>query len=342
MYKRSFKKLPLIRILAVILISAAIFLGYKYSQFQYLVTTPLNSQSIEEQIFTVKKGDSVKVIAENLVKQQLLLDAESFNLYARLNNLDKQIKTGRFPLSPNLNTPQILAVLSSNQVRQAIVTIPEGSTIPEIDQILSNLNLITSGEFIKTTKDFANYAKYPFLNASKQKALPHPLEGYLFPDTYYVSALEFSTENFLSVLLNTFSKKALPITEKSSRPIEELINIAAMIEKEANRDQDRPIIAGIIWKRLDEKWALGIDATLLYLKNDRTIDSQDLQEKSAYNTRINAGLPPGPIANPGLASIKAAAEPKDSKYYFYLTSRDGEMIYATTNEEHNQNKAKYL
>jgi UPF0755 protein len=223
-----------------------------------------------------------------------------------------------------------------------VVTIPEGSTVQDIDGILSNLELGKAGDFIKAVQNFDDYEKYSFLSRNEQKALPHPLEGYLFPDTYYANASNFSEENFISLLLNTFKTKALPVIQKSTRPVDQVINIAAMVEKEANRDTDRPIVAGIIWKRLDEGWMLGIDATLLYLKNDRELDYQDLQENSPYNTRKKAGLPPGPIANPGLASIRAAAQPESTPYYYYLTSKDGQMVYATTEAEHVSNKNKYL
>ena len=326
-------------IAAVLLV---LFLGYKFQQYQYFISTPIDSSSTEEQVFTIKKGDNIKIIAQNLVDKKLLLDADSFALYSRFNNLDKQIKTGRFPLNPSLNTSQIFSVITSNKTRQEIVTIPEGSTIADIDQILANLTLAPAGEFTKAADSFDLYAKYPFLDQAKLKDLPHPLEGYLFPDTYYVSADTFTSESFITQLLNTFANKVPAIAKSSKRTLPQILNVAAMVEKEANHDQDRPIVAGIIWKRLDQNWPLGIDATLLYLKSGRQLDYQDLQKKSPYNTRLQPGLPPGPICNPGLASIEAAANPKDTPYFYYLTSKDGQMIYATTNEEHNQNKAKYL
>jgi UPF0755 protein len=239
-----------------------------------------------------------------------------------------------------MDTRKIYQVITSNEQRQEIVTIPEGSTIQEIDAILAELSLINPEEFVKAAGNFDAYDQYPFLNRDQQQKLVHPLEGYLFPDTYYVSALNFRPEEFLTMLLNTFQKKALPVLATSAQPLAETVIVASMIEKEANRDQDRPLIAGIIWKRLSENWVLGIDATLLYLKNDRTITYQDLQEDSPYNTRKNSGLPPGPICNPGLASIQAAAQPENSPYYFYLTNRDGDMVYAVSNEEHNRNKSQ--
>lgn len=340
--KRSAKKFSWGKLIVLILVIVVIYGTYRFQQYQYFITTPVNTDSSTEQIFSIKKGENLKTIAQNLVDQKLLLDADSFILYGRFNHLDKQLKTGRFPLNQSLDTKDIFAVITSNKTRQEIITIPEGSTIEDIDIILTNLNLINSGEFTQAASQFEAYGKYPFLDQNKLSKLPHPLEGYLFPDTYYVSADNFSSSNFITQLLNTFVSKALSEAKKSSYPVDQVINVAAMVEKEANRDQDRPIIAGIIWKRLEQDWPLGIDATLLYLKDDREIDFQDLQAKGPYNTRLQTGLPPGPIANPGLASITAAATPQTTDYFFYLTSRDGDMVYAKTNAEHNSNKQKYL
>jgi peptidoglycan lytic transglycosylase G len=336
------KKSSVLKILVLLIIIAGIVGIYKYQQYNYLIAILIDPENTEEVIFTIKKGENLKTIANNLEEKGLILDYDSFNWYGRLNGLDKQLKTGRFPVSASLNTPEIFEIIISNKTREELVTLPEGSTIVDIDNILTNLSLIQSGEFLQTTQSFENYSKYSFLNKETQSQLPHPLEGYLFPDTYFVSASNFSNDNFLSLLLNTFESKALPVISSSSRPSEQVIIVAAMIEKEANQSKDRPIISGIIWKRLDEQWLLGIDATLLYLEDDREIDYYDLQKDTPYNTRLNPGLPPGPIANPGLASIKAAAQPEESEYYFYLTSRDGEMKYAVNDSEHVRNKNQYL
>lgn len=332
------KHLPAKLLLTAVLI-IAVFGLYKYQQYNYLISTPVDPNNQEETIFTIKKGDNLKTIAAQLSKESLILDQDSFNWYGRLSGQDKQVKTGRFPLKQSLTTSEIYNVITSNDVRQEIVTIPEGSTIQDIDRILVELSIIQPEDFTIATQNFQTWDKYPFLDSKRQAGLPHPLEGYLFPDTYYVTTNNFSTEDFLSLLLNTFQKKAVPVLQKSGQNLTNTVIVASMIEKEANKSPDRPIIAGIIWKRLEENWVLGIDATLLYLKNDREIDYQDLQENSPYNTRKFGGLPPGPICNPGLASLQAAAEPEVTPYYFYLTSADGKMIYAITNEEHNRNKS---
>ena len=144
-------------------------------------------------------------------------------------------------------------------------------------------------------------------------------------------------------MLDNFKTKAWPVIKTSNRPVYEVVNMASIVEKEVKTEKDLPIVAGILFKRLDENWFIGADATLLYLKNDRTITNADLSANSPYNTRNHLGLPPGPIGNPGLATLKAAAFPEASPYYYYLTKPGtGEVVYAKTNDEHNLNKASYL
>ena len=130
--------------------------------------------------------------------------------------------------------------------------------------------------------------------------------------------------------------------EASGRSLYDTVIVASMVEKEVRTAEDLPIVAGIMWKRLDAEWALGIDATLLYVDADGTLSSEDLTAENPYNTRINKGLPPGAIGNPGLASLQAALYAKDSDYWFYLTDSDGAVHYAVTNEEHEANKAQYI
>jgi len=335
-------------IITVIVLGLAVFV-YEWQQYNYFISTPVNSQATADIILTIKKGDTTKDIGDSLSAKQLILNEDSFKWFSKFNNLDKQFKTGRFTLSQTLTIPEIAKVLSSDDKRQVVITIPEGSTVEDIDKIVSESGLSPAGEFSTAVKKFQNYSKYSFLDEKVQSKLIYPLEGYLFPDTYFLSPANYSSDMLISQMLNTFKSKALPQTTgavgtvaSSPRSLSDIVNVAAMVEKETNTDADRPIVAGIIWKRLDEKWVLGIDATLLYLKKDRQLVYQDLKNDGDYNTRTRQGLPVGPIGNPGLASIKAAAFPTATPYYYYLTSSDGKMIYATTNAEHNANKAKYL
>jgi len=158
-----------------------------------------------------------------------------------------------------------------------------------------------------------------------------------------------TSEELIVKALNNFELKTANIFAKelkvgeTNRSFSEIMIMASIIENEVFGAQDRSIVSGIFWKRLDNNWQLGADATLLYIKDDRNISANDLALDSEYNTRKNIGLPPGPISNPSLESINAAMNPVESDYWFYLTTLDtGKVIYSVSNEEHNLNRGKYL
>jgi len=174
------------------------------------------------------------------------------------------------------------------------------------------------------------------------------LEGYLFPDTYFVNPDEFVAKFFLERMLGTFRTRVVEVLESdivsSGRSLEEIVTMASLIERETKTDEERPMVAGILWKRFDAKQGLDVDATVRYAlqKPVEPLTKNDLENRSPYNTRRFAGLPPGPIANPGLKSTQAALHPTESRYWYYLHGSDGVIRYAETNEEHNANKVKYL
>lgn len=324
------------RFLALILV-ILLFLGYKYVDYTYF---PINPESAEEISFIVKPNESVKSIAKNLEKKGIIQSNWAFYSYVRLKGLGENIKAGRFFLRQDMAVPQIAQTLNNESEAEYIVTIPEGFTIKDIDKSLASGGLIKEGEFINCANNNC-YGESPEYLKGKS------IEGFLFPDTYFVEKENFNVGQFIKRLLNTFDKK---LTEemrldikKQERSIYETIIMASIIEKEVNTDKDRPLVSNILWKRLDNGWFLGADATLLYGKNENDISSTDLMENSPYNTRNHKGLPPTPISNPGLASIEAAIYPESNPYWFYLTKpTSGEVVYAVTNDEHNENRAKYL
>jgi len=316
---------------------------YFYSRYDYFVHTPVNNTNTEKMTITIKKGDSLNILSGQLISKNLIWDENSFKIYSKLNNIDRKILPGRYNLSQSLTIPEIANIITDPTQRQIVITIPEGSTIVEIDQKLTDLDLIKSGEFSNSVKKFTDFDKYLFLSHLQNRQLIFPLEGYLFPDTYFLNPEQFASENLISMMLNNFKNRlAKTAYLNAEHNLEQIIIVASMIEKEANKDVDRPLIADIIWKRLDANWQLGIDATLLYLKENREINYADLKKDTPYNTRLNIGLPPGPIANPGLASIEAAITPEKNSYFYYLTGKDGKMYYSVTLGEHNSKKARYL
>lgn len=332
------------KVIVVLLIIGAIAGLYQWSRYNYFINTPVDETDDKEISVLIHKGESVSDIASMLDEKNLILDKDSFKNYVRFGGYDRNIVAGRFLLKRSLVVREIVTIITDSKLSEFIITVPEGSTIIDIDEKLVDLEVIQTGNFIRATKNFDQYEKYPFLEKEKIASLPHPLEGYLFPDTYFIDPSNFHSEDLIQLMLNNFAKRLGPeLTKEHEQSLFEIITMASIVEKEVRTQKDLPIVAGILWKRLDSGWQLGADATLLYLKEDRTIDYSDLQADSPYNTRKKPGLPPGPINNPGLKSIMAALYPEKSPYFFYLTKPgSGEVVYAMTNDEHNLNKQKYL
>lgn len=322
------------------------FFVYKSWKYHHELNNAVDPSDTTNISFLVKSGENLKDIAQNLKDKDIISDADTFIEYAKDQKLDSKVVAGKFNLERSFTIPDILADLTDQNKAQVVLTIPEGSTIQDIDDKLAELNLGPKGGFILATKNFLDdetYSKYPFLDKTKIANRIHPLEGYLFPDTYFLNPGNFSYDDLIILMLNNFNKKAWPILKDSKKDSDDTLNMASLVEKEVRTETDLPIVAGILWKRLDENWYLGADASLLYLKDDREINYDDLKEKTPYNLRNTHGLPPSPICNPGLKAITAAANPQKSPYYFYLTKPgNGEVVYAVTNDQQNANKAKYL
>lgn len=309
--------------------------------------TPFNKADTETSPFFIKQGETAKEIAADLKANGVINSDTYFYWYLRLNNYIPDILAGRFMLSPSMTYKDIANTIIDAKQAQFVITVQEGLRIRDIDAKLVEMKLIKDGEFIKAAQNYNNKEKYPFLSVALLSDAQNPLEGYLYPDTYFLDPLNFTNEDLLEKMLDNFAKKTEDLrleAENKNRNFQDIVNMASILEKEVRTQKDLPIVAGILWKRLNTPgWTLGADATLLYEKDDNKITSADLASDSPYNTRRNGGLPPGPICNPSAKSINAALNPQESDYWFYLTTTDtGEVIYARTNEEQNQNRAKHL
>ena len=321
-----------------------IVFGYMYLSYKSDIHNPVDSNDQTEISFQIKKGSTSKEIGKNLEEKGLIKSSNNFYLYSRIHGMGKNIIAGRFLLKKSMNVPEILNAISDPKQAEFIITIQEGLTIKDIDKKLVDLSLTESGDFINAVKNFDGYKYYKFLDQPKLQTLELPLEGYLYPDTYFLDPTDFQAHDLIYLALDNFEKKIaeLPI-QNDKYSFHEYLTMASIIENEVLSQKDRKLVSGILWKRLESNWPIGADATLLYITTDRTIDASDLQIDSPYNTRKNLGLPPGPISSPSLSSIKAALSPTGSEYWFYLTTeKTGEVIYSRTNEEQNINREKYL
>ena len=292
----------------------------------------------------VQSGDSVNSIVSSLKNEGVIWSELMFKRYLSKNNLDKGLKPGSYIISTGASYEETAATLSEG--KESVVTIPEGYTVSQIDALLFEMDLMEEGELLSCSNkcDFSSFEH--LLGGIGNKYAQSRLEGYLFPDTYYVNPAEFVPKFFIERMLGNFESKAVSLMDlsDSSRSPHSIITMASLIERETSGDDEREIVSGILWKRLDAGQGLAVDATTRYALDKITgaLTKDDLSVDSAYNTRKYRGLPPGPIANPGLKSIEAAINPKDSPYFYYLHGKDGEIRYSETNEEHNVKKAKYL
>ena len=321
-------------VLLVVLISVSLVL------FNFKVKAP-NSKVDQEVDFEIEKGQGVREIAANLEKEELLSYPTVFLIYLRHNGLTADLKAGAYTLNKNMNIINLSDVLTGGKVKNSKVIIVEGLRVEEIAKKLNAEGLAGESEFLEAIE--GDY-EYDFL---KDKPKDQNLEGYLFPDTYFLSA-EVSTEQIIKKMLDNFSNKFTEKLERSAAEqgynIHEIITLASIVEKEVSNREDMELVAGVLKNRLDIGMALQSDVTNHYLVGDwkKELTWADLNINSPYNTRKFKGLPPGPICSPGIASIEATINHKESDYLYYLSDKDGNTHYSYTMEEHDQKKAKYL
>jgi UPF0755 protein len=279
-------------------------------------------------VFKVVKGETAKEVSVNLKKEKIIKSSMLFDVFFKLLYSNKNVKAGDYLFNHPQNLFTILSrvVNGESGIVPIEIVLPEGTSSKEMAEIFfSKLHLFNKKEFIK---------------------LSAPLEGELFPDTYLFS-FDAQPADIVQKMHENFTSKIDPLRadiKKTGRTEKQIINMASIIEEEGREYTSKRMISGILWKRLDIGMPLQVDAVFRYVngKHSFTLSSEDLKEDSPYNTYTRKGLPPTPITNPGLTSIKAAIYPRKSNYLYYLTGKDGEMYYAVTHDEHVLNKEKYL
>ena len=294
--------------------------------------------------FIIAKGDGLKEVVDNLDKEKLIKSTEAFKLYNLLSGKAHLFKPGHYTVSPAWNSVQISKLLIDGPPEISVI-IFEGETVKDIDYRLSAAGVINAGELEKY--DWQKLAiDYPFLREVGS------LEGFVFGDTYRFAPFS-DIDIVVREFLDNFKKQALPLFEGEFAANYQSLIIASLIEKEAPFFEDRKIIAGLIYQRMKLGMRLQLDAATVYEKcgerfatcpsQTRRLSRRDLASKGVYNTYLSKGLPPTPIANPGLSAIKAALNPVKTRYIFYISHpRTRKTIFAATLDEHNRNRVKYL
>ncbi len=315
----------------------------------WLMLRPVNSANATPIAVRINPGTSVSGIAAVLEEKGLIRSSFVFKTYARLTGAHTTLQAGSFALSQSQSAAQIIVALSSGQTSEISVTIPEGLTVKNIDELLAKKGLGKPGDILACAYN-CNFSDIGFLPkqnfATPADGYGSKLEGYLFPDTYFVTTVDYQPEELLRRMLQNFQGRILTehATQLAGRDLHAMLTMASLVGEESRHDEERAMVAGILWKREQAGTVLGVDATVRYMLAKPTADITvgDLDTDSPYNTRKVAGLPPGPIASPGEASILAALNPKTSEYWYYLHDPKGIIRYAKTNDEHNANRAKYL
>lgn len=309
--------------------------------------------------FTIIPGDAARFVAARLQSQGFITDAELFNLYLRVTGLDRRLEAGNFMLADTMTMPEIAEALQEARFEEVLVTVPEGMRAEEIAERLAENYVIDGERFlsaVRQPRSLSIFENYDFLQSLPDSA---SLEGFLFPDTYRFPVSASTPELILAAFLNNFENRVGSdglIGGSSGLSGRDLLNLAAIVEREAVQADERPLIASVYINRLNSNCLADVGGT--YLQADPTVQyargvagnwwwkPQSVEEYSRivspYNTYLNPGLPPGPIASPGLSAIEATRNPEQSIYCFFVaTGEDGRHVFARTLAEHEANLRIY-
>lgn len=304
------------------------------------VNSPVGGSN-EAVSITLQKGQGVSEIAEILKEKGLIRSPLVFKAYVFLHGFSNSLQAGDYEFSPKENLKELVSELQHGTF-DVKLTFLEGWRVEEMADYLSS-----SGKLGFSGVDFAEAAKGK--------------EGKLFPDTYLVPKY-ISASDLVSLMVSNFNSQMASkqdLIKASGMSLDDVVNLASIVERETQHEEDRALVAGILIKRMEKEWPIQADATLQYVLGFQTeadnktgelkgswwkkdLTKGDLALESPYNTRISGGLPPTPISNPGLTSIDAVLQPKSSDFWYYLSDREGNMHYAVTLEEHAANIEKYL
>jgi UPF0755 protein len=302
---------------------------------------PVDAGTAAEVVFEVPVGASTRMVGESLFAERLISDPALFRYYARYVGLDGALKPGEFMLSTTMSLPQILEILTKGDVLVYRFTVPEGLSVVETADLLAGRGLVSKERFLALAADYDPVATY----LPDGVELEYPLEGYLFPATYE-HARQVTEDEILSMMFRRFeqvwTEELKARAAELEMSIHEVMTLASIIEKEAQAADERDVIAGVYQNRLGIGMKLDADPTIRYaLKKppEEIVLYVDLEVDSPYNTYRRNGLPPGPIAAPGEAAIRAALYPAEHDYWFFVAKADGtgEHYFSTTLAEQTAN-----
>jgi peptidoglycan lytic transglycosylase G len=323
------RKLALILGAAVLLV-----LLIEVGRFLLLPASPI----AREVVIEVADGASLTTVARQLNDAGVISHPTYFVLLGRALGAQRTIQAGEYALQTTMRPMEVLKRLTSGAVVQIAVTIPEGFTIREIAAELEAQDIMPARAFLAAAAD-------PAIRSEEGIEAPS-LEGYLFPSTYYVSR-HTKPEELVRRMVRQFQESTRELDWSHAGGLQlsrhQIVTLASIIEKETSRDEERPLIASVFYNRLKRRMPLQSDPTVIYALNDfdGNLRRVDLEINSPYNTYRVSGLPPGPIANPGLASLEAALHPASSTYLYFVSKNNGTHFFSSTLVEHQKAVLKY-
>jgi UPF0755 protein len=313
----------------IIIILCGVILSYlAYIVIELLVPLPIGNKNIE---IKIPEGATFRQAVEILSQEKLTRDKILFIFIGRISGLDRKIRAGYYSITGSLSPLDIFKMLKRGQIIEYEITILEGDSLGEISEKLSEKGIINEKDFMALSSDEDFLASYN-IDAPT-------FEGYLFPDTYKIPK-GMDPEDAIGMMINRmrekFSAKLYARASELGLSEREVLTLASIIEKEAVKDEERPLVSAVYYNRLKKGICLQADPTCIYgvKSSEEKITEKDIRRKTRYNTYFIKGLPPGPIASPGIKSIIAALYPADVPYIYFVSNDDGTHHFSVTAEEH--------
>jgi UPF0755 protein len=312
----------------LIIFACILAMAFSYCSFEMLVPAQKATENAEIQ---VPKGATFRQAVDILAREKLIRDSKVFLLLGRLTGADRNIKAGYYRIWAEMSPLDIFNVLRSGQIIEYTIRVIEGESLPDIAASFAGAGITKQDDFMKLVKDPEFLSAYDIDAPS--------IEGYLFPDTYRIPKgmpAEDAVGTMINRMREKFSNRMIQRMDELGMSERDVLTLASIIEKEAVIDSERPVISAVYHNRLKKGMLLQADPTSIYgVKSSREkITKQDLLKKTPYNTYIVKGLPPGPIASPGLKSIMAALYPADVPYLYFVSRDDRSHQFSTNIEEH--------
>lgn len=313
---------------------------------------PVSDSPQPPQVFSIQAGESANAVGDDLQRRGLIRSSMAFRWKVETRGIGGRLAAGDYELSPSMSVDQVVDAFERGPInRDVTLTVPEGWRLEQLAQRIEESHLARAEDILRIARSPREYGLKPPDPAAET------LEGYLFPDTYRLDP-KVTPQQIVETMLRQFDRRVPESVRRQAAArglsLHQTVTLASIVEREASRPDERPLVASVYANRLGDGTKLDADPTVQYAvanldlgvaagygywKRDLTVD--DLQVDSPYNTYRRPGLPPGPICSPGLDSIQAAVAPADTGYRYFVARGDGSHAFADTPEEHARNVSRY-